>query len=400
MIPTDTDCAPSAREAAASSLDRILRSGAFSNTLVMRTTVEPSTDHGFYQRLVFTSLRYLPRIDREIAAASTRPLRRIEPLVLASLRVAVAELRYLGTEPHAAVNEAVAALSGPAMRARGFANAVLRSIAAADDRSHEPSLRDAYPEPVIDRVQADLGYGIGTAFLEAANEPAPPGLRFRPGADESGSRYATSTDDVAALTESGSVDVIDPASTAVATALGVQPGDRIIDLAAAPGGKTRALADACDPQCLIVGMDVHPGRLRRARLRSVDVSTVHWVLGDARRPPYRDRAFDRVLLDAPCTGLGTLRRRPEIRYRFEPDAPERYGRLQREMVERAAQLVAPGGRLVYSVCTPTSAETMAVVAGLGFHAPEGLDGPPHGDGILLGPHSTGTDGMFIATLDT
>lgn len=146
-------------------------------------------------------------------------------------------------------------------------------------------------------------------------------------------------------------------------------------------------------------MDVHPGRLRRARRRSADLAAVRWVLGDARRPPYRERSFERVLLDAPCTGLGTLRRRPEIRYRFEPSAPERYGRLQREMLERARRLVAPGGRLVYSVCTPTSAETVEVVAGLGFHPAEGLVGPRRGDGVLLGPHSTGTDGMFIAAME-
>ena len=120
---------------------------------------------------------------------------------------------------------------------------------------------------------------------------------------------------------------------------------------------------------------------------------------DAQKPPFRARTFDKVLIDAPCTGLGTLRRRPEIRHKLAPDAPQAYGALQRDMLKKALEIVRPGGRLVYSVCTVFPEETIDVVAGLGGRAPEGLVGISLGDGALLAPHITGTDAMFISVFD-
>jgi 16S rRNA (cytosine967-C5)-methyltransferase len=123
------------------------------------------------------------------------------------------------------------------------------------------------------------------------------------------------------------------------------------------------------------------------------------MIGDAVRPPLRSGGFDRVLLDAPCSGLGTLRRRPEIRHRVTPDRINDLADLQKRMLASALGLVAPGGRLVYSVCTVVPAETVDVVKGSGAHPPEGLPGRVWGDGLLLAPHLTGTDGMFIALID-
>lgn len=375
-----------------------MHGGAYSNVVVARTSVEPSEDHAFYQRLVYTTLRHLPGIDRAVAGASTRPLDTIDPIVLSTVRVGTAELTRMGTEPHAAVNEAVAALPKRAHHARGFVNAVLRRIATTPTGG-PGGLADCYPESLVERVVTDLGDDAGRAFLAAANQPAERGVRFRPGAPESGARYARRGEDVEGWEAAGLVDVIDPASSAVAAAVEARPGDRIADLAAAPGGKTRALADELGGDGRIVAMDSHRRRVARARRRSHHVAGIDWVVGDATAPPLREHSFDRVLLDAPCTGLGTVRRRPEIRYRIAPDAPERYGRLQRSMIERAIELVRPGGRLVYSVCTPFAAETTEVVAGLGFRAPADTRAPRYGDGVLMGPDTTGTDGMFIAVLD-
>jgi 16S rRNA (cytosine967-C5)-methyltransferase len=128
-------------------------------------------------------------------------------------------------------------------------------------------------------------------------------------------------------------------------------------------------------------------------------SDVHWLVADARRPPLQHGVFDRVLLDAPCTGLGTLRRRPEIRHRIRPSSSAEAGLRQRAMVEAALPLLRPGGRLVYSVCTVLALETIDVVAGLGARPPDDLPGLRTGDGLLLAPHLTGTDGMFIAVID-
>jgi 16S rRNA (cytosine967-C5)-methyltransferase len=123
-----------------------------------------------------------------------------------------------------------------------------------------------------------------------------------------------------------------------------------------------------------------------------------YLVMDGRAPALRRRSFDRVLLDAPCTGLGTLRRRPEIRHRLEPESPHRLAPVQRNLVTAALELVAPGGRLVYSVCTIFPEETIDVVADLDADAPDGLPGEPWGKGWLLAPHTTGTDGMFIAVV--
>ena len=388
----------SARGAAAVALDRIVRTGAYSNVLVARTEVAPATDHGYFQRLTYSALRHLPGIDRLIDSASSRSRDDIDPVVLATLRVAVADLLVLGTGPHAAVNEAVESLQGRDRRARPFVNAVLRDIAGASHARLE-RLEDAYPGPVIDLVTHDLGDDGGRRFLEAANRPAPTGIRFRPGADESGSRYAADDEDVGDMERRGAIDVIDPASVAVVDALGVRPGDLVADLAAAPGGKTRAIADRLGSDGRIVAMDLHARRVARARRRSSGWERMSWLVGDATAPPLARGMFDRVLVDAPCTGLGTLRRRPEIRYRVPPDAPSRYGEVQRSILLTALELVRPGGRLTYSVCTPFAAETTSVVAGLGFHAPEDSDGVRRGDGVLLGPDTTGTDGMFIAVFD-
>ena len=378
-----------------------MRSGAYANTLVAATAVDPVEAHGFYQRLVYTALRFLPAIDRALATSTSRPLDKVDPYALAVMRIATAEMRYLSTEPYAAVNEAVEAVATSRLaRATGFVNAALRSV-AEQPPSDGWQLLDSYPEPLVTLLEDDLGDAVTEAFLTASNEPAPTGIRFRdPGERGAVSRYADpETDDVVALESAGLVDIIDPASAAVAHALAARPGDTAVDLAAAPGGKTRALGDAVTAEGLVVGSDIHPRRLRRSAQRHRTPDSVRWMVADGRQAPFRDASVDRVLVDAPCTGLGTMRRRPEIRYRFSPDAPVRYRAVQRQLLEEALRIVRPGGRVVYSVCTVTAAETNGVLIDLGFHGPRIPLGIPWGDGTLLGPHIAGTDGMFIAAFD-
>jgi 16S rRNA (cytosine967-C5)-methyltransferase len=129
------------------------------------------------------------------------------------------------------------------------------------------------------------------------------------------------------------------------------------------------------------------------------VPAAHWIVADGARPAFGRATFDRVLVDAPCSGLGTLRRRPEIRYRVSPSEIERLSLMQRGILEASLDLVKPGGRLVYAVCTVTPEETTAVVDGLGGSPPPGLPGDHVGDGLLLGPHLGPYDGMFISVFD-
>jgi 16S rRNA (cytosine967-C5)-methyltransferase len=200
----------------------------------------------------------------------------------------------------------------------------------------------------------------------------------------------------------------DQASQAVAGLVGARPDDRVLDLCAAPGGKATALAEALDGHGLVVAADLRHGRLglvaRAARRLGLDVLVN--VVADAGDPPWRDAAFDRVLLDAPCSGLGVLRRRAEARWRIRPGDIAGLAALQRRLLTSAATLVAPGGRLVYAVCTTTEEETLGVDehaarALPGLHA---LDVPPppwraHGRGGLLLPGDAGTDGMFVLRLE-
>lgn len=389
----------SARAQAATSIDRILDHGAYSNVLVRKAVVRPETDHGFYQRLVYTSLRHLPYIDGQIDGVASRRVETMDSTVRSVLRIGVAEIAYLGTQDHAAVHEAVETVRvlGRA-KASGFVNAILRKVAASSPTPNG-SAAESYPEVVRAVVSAALGPDGGVQFLLASNVPAPVGIRFRKRTLHSGARYALPGEDVTALETAGTVDVIDPASAMVVAALAPKAGERVVDLAAAPGGKTRAIADAVGGNGRVVGVDSHHRRLRDAAHRSAALPRISWMVGDASEPPLTPGSFDKVLLDAPCTGLGTMRRRPEIRYRIEADAPERYGAVQRRLLMAAMALVAPGGRIAYSVCTVTNAETIAVVDGLGFKMPANIEGVRHGDGLLLAPHTTGTDGMFIAVKD-
>lgn len=385
------------RASAAVVLDRVMRTGAYSNVAVARTEVEPASTHGHFQRLVYTSLRFLPFIDDVIQEHSTRG-DDIDPTVMAILRIAVGELVFLRAEAHAVVNEAVRSsrLLGRG-RAAGFVNAVLRSICTSEPQPDDRQT-NAYPEAFISMLRDDYDDQWVADFLRASNEAPQIGVRYRDGrgSDASIPHAVYVATDVTSQVSAGLLDVMDPASAAVAAALAVLPGDTVADLAAAPGGKTRAIADAAGASGFVVGSDIHARRIRDAAGRTHTPATICWLVADALTPPLRKGVFDRVLLDAPCTGLGTLRRRPEIRFRVHPDAPASYGSLQRQMLIQAMELVRKGGRLVYSVCTVTRPETVDVVAGLGFRAPGDLPGDHHGDGLLMTPHRTGTDGMFIA----
>lgn len=404
------------RALAADLVHRVLTGGAYSNVLVRNETGPlPRQDARFVQRLVYTVLRFLPRLDHTIAAYADRPKERIDPITLDGLRVGAAELLVLGSSPHGAVDTAVDAvrLRG-ASRAAGFVNAVLRKIAAGGEVAFPAgnagtAMHFGVAPWLYEHLRATWGKEETEAFLASSNEPARLGIRVRGGSSVGyGERvpgipeawWCDEPEVVRSLVAEGAASIADPASTAVGHAVGVGPGMRVADLAAAPGGKTLQLVDAMAGDGTLVAIDRHERRIGAARRRlGTDGATVTWVVADARQPPLAPGRFDRVLLDAPCTGLGTLRRRPEIKHRLAANSPLEAGKRQRAMLDAALALLAPGGRLVYSVCTVFAEETVDVVAGCRGRAPTDLPGRPFGDGLLLGPHTTGTDGMFICVFD-
>lgn len=392
-------------------LRRVLEEGAYSNIIVRTATQDlERRDVLFVQRLLFTTIRYLGRIDRTIDERVSRP---VDDDVRAVLRVGVAEILFMDGDAYAAVDSAVEAVRvGGSPRASGFVNGVLRNIAREGepplpDGGEGEALRLGVPLWLYEDLSQTYGADSAVSFLEASNQPTSVGVRRRsgeaPGEAIAGIEDAYLIDNVVpfrASIASGDLVVADPSSTAVAAALDPQPGDRVLDLAAAPGGKTLHLWDLLGGDGLVVGMDKNPGRVATARRRLDRLGAdVRWTIGDALNPPFEPASFDRVLLDAPCTGLGTLRRRPEIRHRLRPESGVESGRIQRQMLDAAISLLRPGGRLVYSVCTVTADETTAVVTGTGSHAPEGLPGATIAGGVLLAPHVTGSDGMFVAVFD-
>ena len=399
------------RVIAATILERVLAEGAYSNVLVRTTTEDMERrDAVFVQLLVYTAIRNLTRIDRTIDARVSRP---IDDVVRSVLRIGVAEILFTEGEPHAAVDSAVEAtrvLDVP--RASGFVNGVLRTVA----RSGEPPLPEgpegeALLHGVPPWLHHDLAAAYGPdearAFFKASNLATRVGVRRRsgeaPGDPVPGIADAYMIDGIAGNRDaiaSGRIVVADPSSIAAALALEPQPGDRSVDLAAAPGGKTIHLWDMVGGEGIIVAMDRHARRAMTARRRTDRLTTgIRWVIGDAAQPPFPETSFDRVLLDAPCTGFGTLRRRPEIRHRVDREGVDAAASLQRRMLDAALKLVRPGGRLVYSVCTVTAQETVGVVAGTGSRPPSDLPGLRMEGGILLAPHLTESDGMFIAVID-
>lgn len=366
---------PDARRTAVEALVRIDRDGAYANLLLPKLLARsglPERDRAFATQLVYGTVRHRRACDWFVDRFALGDL---DPTVRAALRVGAYQLRILGTPPHAAVSATVDTVP---RRARGLVNAVLRRVAEADDAWPSDAVRLSYPDWILERLAADLGHDDAVGALEAMNAPAP-------------------------VTERPDGYVQDQASQWVVDAVGAGPGERVLDACAAPGGKATALAGR---GAWVVAADRRAGRVglitanrERLGLQPADLSA---IVADAVAPPFAPRSFDRVLVDAPCSGLGSLRRRADARWRIEREAPERLAELQVAMLAAAAPLVRPGGRLTYSVCTLTAAETTGVAErfatvhhGWRPVAPAGAPWRPWGTGALLLPQSVGTDGMAV-----
>jgi 16S rRNA (cytosine967-C5)-methyltransferase len=363
---------PDARVVALRVLERVDSEGAYAN-LALRHELDRSgldeRDRAFVAELVYGTTRLRRRLDHLIGRFL---LRDPEPGVRAALRLGAYQLHELGTPPHAAVDATVEAVRPK--KAKGFVNAILRRVAdapVAADAWPSDAVRLSFPDWVLERLVADLGHDEALAALAAMNEPA---------------ARVTRADGYAQ----------DLASQWTADLVGAEAGERVADLCAAPGGKATALG-ATGAQ--VVAVELRESRAGLVKENSTTLGApVSVVVGDATVPPLRAGHFDRVLLDAPCSGLGTLRRRADARWRIEADAVDRLAALQRELLAQAALLVRPGGTLVYSVCTLTAAEGPEVAATL--HWPR-LDVPAEPwqaweSGVLLLPQAAGTDGMFLA----
>jgi 16S rRNA (cytosine967-C5)-methyltransferase len=370
---------PSAATARALALDALVRieQGAYANlvlhALLGRSGLS-SRDRAFTTDLVYGTTRMRRACDWLLGPHVRRSL---DDDVRAALRLGTYQLAVMGTAPHAAVSATVDATPS---RARGLVNAVLRKVATTlPPKWPDAATALSYPDWVVEHLTADLGQAAALSALAEMNRPAP----------------ATERDD-------GYVQ--DEASQWVAALVGAGPGERVADLCAAPGGKATAMATAA---ALVVAGDVHPARARIVsdNARRLGLANVVAIVADGRSAPLRQGGLDRVLVDAPCSGLGALRRRPDARWRVGSADVERLAVLQRQLLERAAACLRPGGILVYSVCTMTAAETVEIDEWLADRHPalvalEPPDEPwtSRGRGALLLPQAAGTDGMYVLRL--
>ena len=358
----------SARQVAYEALLRIDHDGAYANLLVpsmLSRSRLGDQDRRFVTELVYGTTRMRRACESLVERfVLTEP----DPAVRTLLRLGAYQLAFAGTARHAAVGETVE-LAHP--RVRGFVNAILRRVADAPIEWPDQASRLSYPDWIVDRFVAELGEFEAFAALECMNEPPP-------------------------VSERADGYVQDLASQWVADAVDVQPGDLVLDMCAAPGGKATAMAAD--------GATVIAAELRWHRLALIAENAdrlgynIALVAADGTAPPFAPSSFDRVLLDAPCSGLGALRRRPDARWRMSPEAIDDLVRLQHRLILGAAPLVKPGGVLVYSVCTITAAESIEHPVPDGFEVMcETLDEPwqPFGHGFRLLPQNADTDGMTV-----
>jgi len=343
-----------------------------------------SQDHGLFTELVMGVLRWRSLLDRHIAEAAARPLRKLDIEVLTALRLAAYQLMFLDRVPvSAAVNESVELVKRSRKRsAIPFANAVLRKLSSTrynGDRitggESISQLSDSFAHPawLVERWTRRYGTSITRKICEydqsipetsirlidssAKGELQREGIQLTPGKLLTSARRVQSGNltGTAAFRE-GRVSIQDEASQLVA--LLVSRGSTILDCCAAPGGKTRVLAER-NPDATVVAMDLHPHRARLLR-KLVQAKNVRVIAGDVLQLPTNLR-FDRVLVDAPCSGTGTLARNPEIKWRLTLEDIVDLEARQLAILQSAMRRVRPGGRLVYSTCSLEHEENSDVV---------------------------------------
>lgn len=417
-------------------LDRALRGAAFPDP----------RDRGLVTEIVMGTLRRRGAIDFALLPFLSRPLEKTDAYVRNALRVGAYQLFYTRIPDRAALNETVAAVKAArGGGAAGFVNAVLRAILRAGKVPAVPKPGDSRretaelsaPAALLEALERSLGEGEARAFLLACLEKPPFSVRANPfrstaagllsrlasgGMEPSPCRFAREGivlakppavhADTAFL--EGAYLVMDEGAQLIAPLLSPVAGDRILDACAAPGGKTTHLSALSGGKAAITAADVSVPRIRMLRetVARTAAPGIDTALNDFSRAPLPSshRAYDKVLVDAPCTGMGVIRRNPDAKWRFRPEGPEGMARIQASILRNAWEAVRPGGLLLYCTCSPLREEDEDVVRDFLSARPDAaISAPPAGwpgpgdawtsDGFLrLYPQIHGTDAFFAALL--
>jgi 16S rRNA (cytosine967-C5)-methyltransferase len=434
-------------------VERVQRAGAYADIALHHALVQsriPAADRALATELVYGTLRWRGRLDYLIESALDRDLSKLEPLVTSALRVGAYQLFFSDRIPtNAAVDEAVRCVRAMGLeRATGLVNAVLRKLAREGDEIKFPSLEtdplehlvhaQSLPLWLAERWLAEYGPEEAAQLASTMNEPAPTCVRVNRTKttreallpelverfpDAALCRYAPDGivlgrkgdvgQDPAFV--SGLLSVQDEASQLVVHLLDPQPGDRILDTCSAPGTKAAAIAERLNGEGHVLALDRHARRLQLVGrgMRRLGVGGVATLERDATKSLddlSEAGLFDRILVDAPCSGLGALRRNPDARWRIRADDLPQLAKIQRTILESAADVLRPGGSLVYSTCTVTAEENEAVIRGFMAtranwsiapreSAPDAMRELIDDEGFLrLLPHKHDMDGFFAVRL--
>ncbi len=425
--PSAATIAP-ARRCAYTVLRRVFERGAYADRALHAEAAElDPRDRALAMRLAYGAVQRTGTLDYVIEQLAERPAGRLEAPLLAALRLGLYELLYLrGAPDYAVVADAVELAKTHGRAGHGLVNAVLRRAARegpdtllgslGDETPQRAAIKHSHPEWIAQLWWDALGAEQARALLGSDNEPGELALRANTLVTDTPTLagelpVATDTDPLlpealiprepfdvhgSELWQRGAFLAQSRAAMLVARVLDPSPGERVLDLCAAPGGKSTHLAALMHARGELLAVERDKRRagalVRTAqRLRATNVRV---EVADARIERPGGPAFDRVLVDPPCSGLGTLQARPDLRWRVTPDAIDEMARAQARILAAGARVLRPGGVLVYSTCTISPTENERLIAAfLDSHPQFGLD-----DSLLTLPHRDRTSGFFIARL--
>ena len=429
-----------ARTTALSALIAIRRQNAWADGAIKEYTARDRLDRrdaALAARLLYGVVQNRMLLDYDLSQVVSGGLGRLQPVVLDILRLGAYQILFLDKIPaSAAVNEAVEqakAYANP--RAAGLVNGALRALTRRRDGLEAPkdlATKYSHPQPLVDCLRASFDEQTLEAFLAADNEIPKTALQVNPlkaspeevtaALDAAQTAYEThpwlagcylvsGTGNLEALPlfQSGAVYVQDPAAKLAVLVSGAAPGMRVLDCCAAPGGKSFAAAMQMENRGSILSCDLHAHKIALIEKNAVRLG-VSIVKAEVRSAAEFDaaleNAFDLVIADVPCSGLGVIRKKPDIRYK-PLDAIARLPEVQRAILENVSRYVKPGGTLLYSTCTVRKEENEAVALSFAqahpaftpepFVVPEGLELPNEGYATLL-PQLHAADGFFICKL--
>jgi 16S rRNA (cytosine967-C5)-methyltransferase len=430
-----------ARELALDVLTRVEQDQAYSNLLLNQALQSHSLarpDAGLATELVYGTIQRLNTIDFYLSGFVPKGLNKLEPWVRSLLRLSLYQLLYLDRIPaHAAVNEAVdIAKRRGHSGISGMVNAILRNIIRSRQQLVIPSdlepvrriaLEHSHPEWLVQRWLEQYGEAVTANICSANNEPPKVSVRVNSlridrgslidelraqGIDAAPSQLSTDGVIVTGAGnmahsrwyQEGMISIQDESSMMVANALDPQPGMLVLDCCAAPGGKTTHIAERMKDQGQIWASDLHEHKrkLIEEQADRLKLGSIRTITEDARRlsDRFARDSFDRILLDAPCSGFGVIRRKPDVKWAKQSHDIEGIAALQLELLNRVRQLLKPGGVLVYSTCTIEQNENERVVER--FIRENGdqfelsvKDGPAM---RTIFPYEYGSDGFFIARI--